>query len=107
MPWWVASLMSNVAIIATEYLNRVSPSLSVALPRTIPFIIVAQLCLYQAWNGAPHWMMAWVVFVIGNASARILSVYAFAEHEIASWPLLLGGVAVMLGGSLIIKQGLS
>ena len=106
MSWWVASLVSNVCIISTEYLNRTSTDGWVeVLPRTMPLIILAQFCIFRTFNGAPHWMLAWVVFAIGNAAMRVVVVQATGQ-PIGSWPLVLGGMVVMVGGGFILKLGL-
>lgn len=107
MSWIFFSLLANAAIISVEYLNRSGSGawLSV-LPRTLPLIIVAQYSLFRAWNGSPHWLQAWVVFTIGNSIVRVLAVRTFALGEVGSWPLAIGGVAVMMLGGFLVKGGL-
>ena len=108
VPWWVvASLLSNVAIIATEYINRHAPGgwLTI-LPQTLPLIIAAQFCLFVTFKGAPHWMAAWLVFALGNTFARVGTVYFLSNHEIKSWPIMLLGIATVLAGSFFVKSGL-
>lgn len=107
MTWWMASLGSNVAIIATEYLNRnaVGGWASV-LPQTAPLIFVAQFCLFRAFNGAPHWLMAWAVFSIGNAIMRVAAVGFFNPGEVSSWPSVFVGTLIMVGGAFVLKGGL-
>lgn len=107
IPWVVASLVSNVAIIFIEYQNRSATGgwLEV-LPFTFIPIFVAQWCLFYSFNSAPHWLVAWLVFSIGNSVMRVGAVQVMADHEIQSWPLVLMGVSVMLGGALVLKMGL-
>ena len=108
VPWWVvASLVSNVAINATEYLNRNAPGgwFSV-LPQTALLIIIAQFCLFISFKDAPHWMTAWIVFALGNSTLRVAMVYFLAGHEIRHWPTILFGVATVLAGSFAVKAGL-
>lgn len=108
LPLWVlASLVSNVAIIATEYLNRHAEGgwLSV-LPQTLPLIIVAQFCLFKAFNGANHWLWAWAVFTVGNSIMRVAAVHFTGSH-VESWPVVLAGIAAMMGGAAVLKMGLS
>ena len=107
MTWIFVSLLSNVAIIATEMLNRSSPTLLAAMPRTLPLIAIAQVCLYYAFHGAPHWLMAWVVFTVGNAVMRIAAIQVWGAGEIGSWPYAIAGICIMLGGAMVVKQGLS
>lgn len=106
MTWWAASLISNACIMAIEYMNRQAQGgwLEV-LPQTAPFIILAQFCLFRAFNDAPHWMVAWLVFALGNNTMRVTLVYATGQ-PIASWPLILAGVAGMIASSYVLKQGL-
>ncbi len=107
VPWWVASIISNLAIITTEYLNRTATGgfLSV-LPKTFWLIVIAQVCLFRSFNGAPHWMIAWVVFALGNSLMRVTTVRTFSGHEIGNWWYASSGVAVMLLGALLVKQGM-
>lgn len=106
-PWWAASLISNLAIIMTEYLNRHHVgSWMTVLPQTLPLIVVAQFCLFRAFNGAPHWMIAWAVFTIGNSAMRVSAVSFMDGHSVASWWSVIGGVAIMVGGALLMKTGL-
>ncbi len=105
--WWVASLISNGAIIFTEYTNRsATGGWASALPYTFLPIMLAQFCLFRAFNGAPNWFMAWIVFTIGNAVMRVAAVQVMAGHEVKSWAFSLLGIAVMIGGSFILKVGL-
>ncbi len=107
MPWYLASLLSNVCIILVEYINRgAEGNFWNVLPYTAVPILLAQWCLFVSWNGAPHWMTAWVVFVIGNSIMRLVGVQLGAEHEISQWPHVLLGVTVMLAGSMLVKEGL-
>ena len=105
--WVVACLISNVAIMAVEYINRVTPGgWHHAIPKTVLLIIVAQWALYTAWSQAPHWFSAWIVFSLGNTVMRIVAVHLGASDEVGSWPYVLAGIALMVCGSLIVKMGL-
>ena len=108
MTWWIASLISNLAIICTEYLNRTGDGGWVSvLPRTVPLIIVAQFCLFRAFNGAPNWMVAWMVFSIGNAIMRVVAVNFMAGHEVGNWYYALTGIGVMMAGGFLVKNGMN
>ena len=107
LPWYTWLLISNVCIIAIEYMNRTAiGGWSSVLPQTAPLIIVAQFCLFAGFNGSPHWLSAWVVFSIGNSIMRIGSVNVLSGHEVTSWVYILAGVGSMLGGALLVKMGL-
>lgn len=104
LPWWAASLVANVTIIAVEYLNRTQPDLWSALVRTWPLILVAQVCIFWAWNGAPSLLLAWAVFFVGSSLARLVMVTGvLGESYQAGWVLL--GITLLGLGSLAIKQG--
>lgn len=111
MTWWVASLFSNVVIITIEYLHRQVPAgttwlqLITAQPHMVMLYLGAQALLFYAFSGAPHWMVAWLVFVMGNSTMRVAAVYATGQ-PIGSWPLVLAGVAGVLASSYVLKQGL-
>jgi hypothetical protein len=107
LPWWAASLISNAAIIATEYTNRYATGgWGSVLPRTLPLIIVAQFCLFRTFNGASHWMWAWAVFTVGNSFMRVGSLAAFGDEAVGSWPKVITGVCIMVSGALFMKMGL-
>ena len=107
MPWYAASLVANVCIILVEFINRGAVgNFWQTLPYTGLPILVAQWCLFTSWSGAPHWMAAWVMFVIGNSIMRVVAVHAFAGHEVGSWWFTTGGILVILCGSLLVKEGL-
>ncbi len=107
MPWYVASLLSNVCIMYVEYMNRgAAGTFWQTLPYTAVPIVLAQWCLFHTWNNAPHWMVAWVVFAIGSSIMRVGAVYLGAGDEISQWPHVLLGVTVMLAGALLVKEGL-
>ena len=107
LPWWLASLMSNVAIIYIEYMNRSTTSgwLSVLSYTFLP-ICFAQWCLFRGFNGAPHWLIAWTVFALGNTAMRIVAVQTLAGHEVKSWTYTMSGVTVILLGSWLVKLGM-
>lgn len=107
LPWWVASLVSNVAIIFIEYTNRQADDgwMSV-LPQTAIPIIIAQWCLFHGFGGAPHWMIAWVFFALGNSVMRVAAIHFLSIGEIGSWPVTLSGVTIMMIGAFVVKEGL-
>jgi hypothetical protein len=107
--WWVASsILSNVCIIATEYYNRAAVGgWETALPKTAPLILIAQFCLFYSFNTAPHWLVAWMVFTVGNSIMRVGAVRFFFAGEVASWVTVCLGAATMLVGALVLKRGLA
>lgn len=106
MPWWIASIISNVAIIWTEYQNRNALGGWVSvLPITGPAILVAQYCLFRAFNDAPHWFLAWVVFTVGNSIMRVSAVGFFGD-KVGNWPLALTSITIMIGAAFMMKTAL-
>ena len=107
LPWWAASILSNVAIMYVEHTNRGATGgwLSV-LPLTFIPIVVAQFCLFRAFNGAPHWLYAWAVFAVGNAVMRLGLVKVLGE-QVGSWPLALAAVTIIMLGSVLMKTALT
>ena len=108
MPWWIASLIANAAVIGVEYLNHAGGygSWHATLLRTGPLIVVAQWGLYRAFSGTDHWLAAWAVFTLGNAVMRLAGVGLLVGNQIGSWVYVTLGVAIMIGGSFILKEGL-
>lgn len=104
VPFWVASIVANVAIISCEYVNRTSVDLSSALVRTWPLIIVAQVCLWAAWNGAPSLYVAWGIFFLGSSLAR-LTLVTMVLGEPVRLPWIILGVGLMGVGSFVLKLG--
>jgi hypothetical protein len=108
IPWWAWSLLSNVCVTAVECLNhgagRGSSWIEV-LPKTGPFILLMQYCLYRAWSGGDHLLMVWVVFALGNAIMRVAAVRLLFHTEIGSWPLITLGTALIVAGSYAINLG--
>lgn len=105
MPWWIAaSVVANVAIIITEYLNRSTAGLGNALMHTWPFILTAQVCLYFAWRTAPSLLLVWAVFTLGNSIMRIAMVGLWL-HEPLKWTWIVLGISLMFVGSYAIKMG--
>ena len=103
VPWWVISLISNVAIIATEYINRTSPSIGAAVRKTWPLILLAQACLFFSYNRAPSLLAAWIVFTIGNSAMR-LTMAATVLDEPLKLKWALAAAALMVAGSYCIKR---
>jgi len=105
-PWWVASLSANAAIIGVEYFNRTATDgLVSVLPVTLPLIVVAQVCLFHSFNGAPTWLWAWGFFTVGNSLLRV-GVVAWLGHEIpANWTYVAVGIVGMFLSAYVLKQG--
>lgn len=109
IPWWVASLVSNAAIISIEFMNRVAPSdrayWEQLLTRTGIMILIAQWGLFYSWSHGPSWLIVWTAFTLGNAAMRTVAVAATHGGEVGSWWYTLLGVALMVAGSFAVKQG--
>lgn len=103
VPWWAISLLSNIAIIATEYLNRTSPTLPAAWSRSWPLILMAQAGLWFSYRHAPSLLGAWIVFTIGNSAVRLLMASTvLGEPFRPQWALL--GAGLMVAASFCIKR---
>lgn len=106
--WMLASLLANVCIIATEYLNHTATDgwRSVLL-FTAPLIVAAQWGLFVTYNGAPSLYHAWIVFTLGNAGMRVAMVAGGLGGQVSSWVTVGLGISVMLGGAMLLKRGLA
>lgn len=103
-------MISNVAIIYVEFVNRTSPGSWIdALPRTAIPIILAQWCLWRAFSGAPHWMLGWAFFTVGNAVMRCgaIALIGTEADQVGNWWIVTAGVAGMILCSFIVKRGLT
>jgi hypothetical protein len=110
MPWWVASLLANVAIMGTEYVHRSVPAgtpwTAILLPWAAPLYAVAQYCLFKSYSGAPNWFVAWMMFAVANSVMRILVVHFTANEEVTNWWCVSLGVSTIMAGSFWVKAGL-
>ena len=107
MPWYLTAVASSFCIMVVEYVNRgAEGSFWQTLPYTGVPILLAQWCLFNTWNGAPHWLTAWIVFAVGSSMMRVVAVHLFARQEVISWPIIMSGITVMLVGSQLVKEGL-
>jgi hypothetical protein len=105
--WVVFSLASNACIIVTEYINRSAKGgWGEVILQTAPLIIVAQYCLFRAFNGSSHWFTAWVVFTLGNAVLRTGGVALLSPEEVTSWTRVSLGIVGMFAYSYLVKTGL-
>lgn len=110
LPWWAWSLISNACIQATEYLNHTTPDgagWSSVLWKTAPLIVLAQYGLWASFSNANTLFAAWLVFTLGNAVMRVAMVNTLLGGQVSSWPIVMVGIATMIAGSLLVKQGLA
>ena len=105
IPWWAASLVANATICRTEYLNRTLPvdTFADALPHTWWLILLAQWGLWNAWNGAPSMLTAWVCFTTMNSILRLGNSHFAAGEPISL--LSAGGSALMFLAAWMVKEG--
>ena len=103
IPWWLSSIVANVAIAAIEYLNRAGgyDSFWSAVLRTGPLIVVAQWGLFGAWNHAPSFLLAWAVFTAGNCVIRMASSHYMVGERLNIWTI--AGAALIMGGAYVIN----
>ena len=110
LPWWLGGLVANVFIQCVEYLNRhhgePDDNFLDQLWVTWPLILVAQYGLWCSFRGAPHWLLAWGVFTVGNAVMR-LGLVGLTGQPITSWGYVTFGVSLILLGGLVMKEGLA
>lgn len=107
LPWWACSILANVCLVGMEYQFRTVGGGFLQLVREAWWIMIpGQYFLYYAYNGAPHWMVAWLVFVTGSAACRVFYVNLFAGHEVMHWSYVAVGMALVLLGGGIVKRGL-
>ncbi len=106
IPWFVWSILSNLAIAVIEYLNRTGGFAhpGEAFLRTGWLIVVAQVGLFYAWRDAPSFMVAWAMFTAGNIGLRVLSAH-FLVGERLTMHVAFGIGLVLLGGHLV-RQGI-
>lgn len=106
IPWWAFAVLANLAVILQEWVFRSSPTYAKALVVTLPFMVLANYCLYRTFSGASAWLLAWVVFTLGNSSMRVASVALTSQHEVRHWATVILGIAIMLCGAYLLKKGL-
>lgn len=109
MTWWLWSIVANCSITAIEWINTRPGAAGrgwwAAFRYTAPFIFLAQFSLYRSYS-SQQWMIAWAVYTLGSSAFRLTALYATDSSSIHSWPRVLLGVAMMIGGSFTIKWGL-
>lgn len=100
MPWYVTAVAAAFCVIVVEVLNRQGLPLLSTLPRTVPFIVLAQVCLYWTWRNAPLFLSAWVAFSLSTIILRLL-----ANHFIVQEPLDIRafvGVFLVVTGAYLV-----
>ena len=102
IPWVAWSILANVAIAATEFLNRTGnyEHAGQAFAHTAGLIVLAQIGLFYAWRDAPTFLTAWAVFTVGNIGLRLLSAH-FLIGERLSLGVLIGVGLIVLGGHFV------
>lgn len=105
IPWWIfASLLANVSLISVEYFYRSQADFAAAMSRAWPLIVLGQVGLYFAWHNAPHLLVAWAIFSIGNSLIR-LAMVTFILGEPTKIPWALAGISLMFVGGYVVKMG--
>jgi hypothetical protein len=104
LPWWVASLLGNLAILRVEFLNRSNPGdLFGTLALSWPWVILGQVCLFYSYSRAPSLLAAWIMFSGANALLRLLVVRLFLNEPLnIPWALL--AVACVMTGAYSVKM---
>jgi len=103
--WVLWSLLANVSALLVEYVNRkdMFGGFLAGLPYTIWPMVVIQVALYYSFKTAPTYMMAAMVFTVGNAVLRVVSNSMFVNEEL-NWMIGLG-VAGMVVSGIVVKVG--
>lgn len=102
IPWWVWSLVSNVAVAIVEYQNRTGGFANPvqAFTRTGPALLLMQIALFYNWRDAPKFMLAWAAFFFGNCIVRVISAHFFVGEPI-SFNTAIGILLVGIGFHVI------
>lgn len=106
VPWFVAVVISVLAIARTEFLNRTLPTsdgFMGALSHTWWLIILAQWGLWRGWSAAPSMLLAWALFTCLNNVVRLGNAQ-WAVGEPPS-PLAIVGSALMFVAAWMVKAG--
>lgn len=103
--WILYSIIANITIIYIEWSYRTSyhGNFVDGLPYMIVPILVAQFCLFNLFKGAPHYMIAWIVFTVGNSILRVTSNHYILKEDL-SWVGFVG-VGTIILGALLVKEG--
>lgn len=105
IPWWLASIISNVCICRIEFLNRTVgvDSFFHMLPKTWWLILIAQWGLWNSWSGAPSMMMAWIWFSVMNSLMRLASTQWAVGEQLNIQTIV--GCGLMFAALYLIKTG--
>lgn len=101
-------MIANLLIVHIEYQNHTASGgwLSV-LPKTAIPTVVSAFFLFHAFNGATHWLFAWLMFAVGMMGLRLVLIYAWEGHQVERWDYVTMGVLLVLVGALLIRRGSS
>ena len=98
---WIA--VGTFCIVRIETFSRTQDTFLLYGMHGLPYLIVAQFCLYTVFNKAPNVMAAWISWTITMSILRVLnSHYVLNEGLDLRWAV--AGVSLMVGASLCIKQ---
>ena len=96
-------LAGTVCISRIEMLSRVQDTFAGYILNALPFLLVAQLCLYLHFNKASNVMVAWITWTITMSLLRVAnSHYVLNEGLDPRWTL--AGISLMVGAALCMKQ---
>ncbi len=96
-------LVGTFCISRIEMFSRTQDTFLLFGIHALPYILVAQFCLYTIFNKASDMMTAWITWTIAMAVIRVLnSHYVLQEGLDLRWTI--AGVSLMVGASLCIKQ---
>lgn len=99
----IAVAIGTVCISRVEMLSRTQDTFGAYLLSALPFIVVAQFCLYQIFNKAPNVMTAWVTWTVTMSVLRVINSHMVLDEGLdLRWAM--AGVGLMIGASFCMKQ---
>lgn len=99
----IAVAIGTLCISRVEMLSRTNDTFMAYILSALPFIMVAQFCLYQIFNKAPNVMTAWITWTVTMAILRVANSHIFLDEGLdLRWTI--AGVTLMIGASLCMKQ---
>jgi len=92
-----------VSISGIEYVSRTTDTVTEALFKSAPLVIVSQYCLYYIFSSGATLMAAWITFTIAMSASRLINSTLILREDL-DFLWLLAGVTMMTLSGLCIKQ---
>lgn len=98
-----AVAIGTLCISRVEMYSRTEDTFLAYITSAMPFIMIAQFCLYQIFNKAPNVMTAWITWTVTMSVLRVINSHMVLDEGLdLRWTV--AGVALMAGASLCMKQ---